>query len=488
MQFKSLLVIGSMAVMGLSFSSCSEDVTFDGNAAFEQQKAQYEANFIKKFGPVDPKQTWDFSTMTPVYGLPASGSSVATRAASGSVTRGQLPNKLVVDQTFIEWMHTNMKAGVNNCKKGNPFYLTASGKDFTIVPIFQGQATYYWELYMHVYDENGENGEDIQVWKKGQELEQMETSTSNWTACGPTDKIADNAYAVRSPQFSFSVPKNRNYYFYLLTWDTYDKFTSNKPHMSAIPSSLNSHMLSLEGFSKPSFVPEGNEAMIIGCEDKLKSSDNDFEDLVFMMYSEELPETNFKEIEVRKTKRYLIEDLGSIDDFDFNDIVADMSIVWKEKVTLKYDANGGWVEDESIEHQEIPGSRHQEAIVRALGGTINIRLLVGNTEIWQKEGNYPITNMLNTGWGGTEINYNAVYAKISNKNADGQDLWTWIPDENNISVIVEYPEGGTNNSFGVQIISFQKEEGKVPVIIAVDPTINEGWRSERDPIDPSWWY
>ena len=59
---------------------------------------------------------------------------------------------------------------------------------------------------MRVYNEDGVSGEDVLIWEKGQNLEQMKTRTSAWTVCGPTDKIEKNTFAVRAPQFTFSVP------------------------------------------------------------------------------------------------------------------------------------------------------------------------------------------------------------------------------------------------------------------------------------------
>lgn len=485
MQIKSLLVIGSMAVIGLAFSSCSKDVTFDSNAAFEQQKSQYEANFIKKYGPVDPNQTWDFSTMTPVRGIPADAFGAATRAASGSVNCEELSDKMEVDKDFIDWMHLNMKAGANNVKKGNPFYLTASGEPFTVVPIFQGQATFYWQLYLFVYDEQGLSGQSFLVWEKGQKLEQKIGNT-DFVACGPDDKIADNALAVRAPQYTINVPKDRRMYFYMLTWKNTQAYTDHKNYQARL-SSLDNQMLSLDGAPKPTNVPLGNSVKIIGCEDN-KNGDWDYEDLVFMIYSKEPPKTEIGEEEIRITKRYLVEDLGAVDDFDFNDIVVDMSIVYKERFDMIADANGGWVEDKTKPRKEVSGSRHQEAVVRALGGTINIKLLVGETEIWQKDGHYNIPSMINTGVDGA-IDKDAVLARISNVNPNGsKPLWTWVPETNNIAITVVYPDGTlASNDKQPHTIKFQRK-GEVPVIIAVDPNDYNPWEHERNAIDPSWWY
>ena len=58
---KNFLVFGSMAVMGLAFMSCSKDL-YSEDAVNELQDATYAANFEKRYGKIDPNQTWDFTT------------------------------------------------------------------------------------------------------------------------------------------------------------------------------------------------------------------------------------------------------------------------------------------------------------------------------------------------------------------------------------------------------------------------------------------
>ena len=68
------LVIGCFAVIGMGFLSCSKDL-YDSNAVNEKQnekqKNDYATNFVKRYGEIDPNQTWDFATMTPIRTWPA---------------------------------------------------------------------------------------------------------------------------------------------------------------------------------------------------------------------------------------------------------------------------------------------------------------------------------------------------------------------------------------------------------------------------------
>lgn len=191
-----------------------------------------------------------------------------------------------------------------------------------------------------------------------------------------------------------------------------------------------------------------NEVRIIGCEDATKSTDNDMNDVVFLVYGDpEVPgeiEITNKEIVEEKTKRYMIEDLGSTDDFDFNDIVVDVTEATTKKLTIE---NGEITGTETIKTE-------QYAIIRHLGGSIPFQLTIGNTVFDKMEGQIGV-------------------------NPDSKHTITgWNPDENNISVIVE----GRNNG-EVYTVTFPAE-GEVPMIIATDPDVE--WMKERVAITDSW--
>lgn len=470
-------MIGSMAFLGVALTSCSKDVAFDNDGIVNQQIAEYEANFIKKYGAVAPNQSWDFSTMQTITSLDSEESSASTRAAGAAVTRSG--NKMIIDNNILSWTEENLKPGVNNTLKGDPFQLVVPDNSFTIVPIYQGCASYFWELWMHV-----DGMTDQLIWVKGESLWYKTSTNGDWIKAGPgKDEGTTDAVEVEAPTITFSgMPVGKSMYFYLKVWtggvSDYNKNVSANYTLS----SLDGWMLGMNvpTANMPANIPEGNTASVIGCEDKKSTSDKDFEDLVFLMYGNPTPPfVPVKEVVCKETKRYLIEDLGAVDDFDFNDVVVDMSNVWKEKVLYETLPNGGWRE---TGREEINGTRHQEAVIRAMGGTTNFQLSIGGTAIWQKEGNYPVTNMLNTGWGNTKINPDAKLAVIKNIDEHGTVLWKWIPTENNISITVEGQ--GANNDV-IKTIGFPKE-GSIPMIIATDATPLTSWQKERVSIPESW--
>ncbi len=456
-------MLGSMAIMGAAFTSCSKENLFDNEAAIEKQKAEYEANFVKKFGAIDPNQSWDFSSMTPSTSM-VSTTRALTRVGdsyNADATEGQI----LIQKATIDWMSENMKAGINNVKKGKPFYLQVPQNSFTIVPIFQGTASYFWQLWMHV---DGIT-EDKLIWSKGEKITYRTSETStNWASPGTSNAGMNNAFEVKAPTYEFAnLPVNANMYFYLKVWNSYSDYKKNTINPRVL-TSLDQMMLALIDCPRPTNVPEGNTVSIIGCEDN-KSGDYDYEDLVFMMYGNPAPPIqHVDEVIVGTTKRYMMEDLGATDDFDFNDVVVDVTTDRvKKKIFYDIDANGSW----TFNHEEIIENLPQEAIVRAAGGTLDFTLTIGNTT-WTKSAKFPnYQEMLNTGWQGSVISYGAELDKFE---VSGYD-----PSTNNISVTVQ----GRGGSGDVMVITFPKK-GKAPMIIALDASNN--WENERSSVPTGW--
>ncbi|MBO4464098.1 MAG: hypothetical protein J5797_07880 [Prevotella sp.] len=484
-------MLGSMAVMGIAFTSCSKEDVFNSQAADQLVKAEYEANFIKQYGEINPEETWDFSTMTPISSL---GSSVAaTRAGgNGNPTMSQGATDMIIEKEVISWVTTNLKAGANNYVKGSPFFMEVPENSFTIVPIFQGQAGYYWQLCMSVAGVSN----DIVIWSKG-DIEYKNYSTDrNYKTPGDkgmTDAGTKPVYQVKAHTYTFSnYPTGAKMYFYLKVWDNYTTYYNNVvlrkqgtwnrgkwiSYSPRVLTSLNYQMLGLKGLQIPAAIASEyteENVTFIGCEDTeiTKTADRDYEDLVFMMYGKPAPPISHVDVEtVSVGKRYLIEDLGATNDFDFNDVVVDVMEEYQNQIYYKnIDAEG----NKEFDHKsEIPGTRHQKAIIRAMGGTRDFTLTIGDKTWTKSESGYNVKDMLNTGWNGTVIEENKVLAEF--------DVTNWNPELNNISISVE----SQGDSDGFFTISFPKK-GKVPMIVATDMTPLTPWQHEKE-IVPDWWY
>lgn len=452
MKIKSLLLIGSMAVFGMAMTSCSkEENLFDNQAAQAEMFSKYSANFVKKYGPVDPNQTWDFATMSPVY-LPKSSTGSVTRGASDiAVTRSD--GEIIINKEVLDYMHTNMTAGEDNSTKGESFTFETPGNDFIVVPIYQGVASYRWELWVNI------GGVETKIWSKGENISYRTSAESSTWKKPDNNGVPDGAYEVKAPTTKFSSASGIEMYFFLKV------FGGNNPAGGTKITSLQPmKMIALEGAPIPSSVPKDYTATIIGCED---GADTDFEDLVFMVYGKPVPTIKrHEDVDVLEAKRYLIEDLGGADDFDFNDIVIDLQRY--STVRNKWAGQEGNLQ---YVGQEIL-DEGQRAIIRAAGGTHEFTVKIGGREIWKKGSKFDVTEMLNTGWNKTAIDWNAELAVIE------LGAHEWDAQKNNIEIVVE----GSN---GIRVVSFPNR-GDVPLVISTDPSALGEWMTERTDIPKDW--
>lgn len=468
-----------MALVTTTMVACSnnQDV-FDGGAIEKTAKQSYAENFAKKYPNVDMNQNWDFSSKQIDYRI-ASGNKAHTRAGEGAITKGSWYE---VDNNTLAWMHEQLVEGVDNRSLGNPFYMTVPGNDFTIIPIYQGQAGAMWNLHVVV------DGVDYLVWEKSNSEIQKgdiqikdgdsdewhnlhgggqswETWNSLYNTDGSDKWLADGnqnlVTAVRSIPFIFhDFRVGAEMYFYLDVTVSGSGDWDGKYHeinnVGAHESSLKGQMLALQDVPRPANIAEDNEVMIIGCEDAdLKDSDWDCNDVVFLVYGKTVPKPikieEGDEIEEVKTVRYMIEDLGATDDFDFNDIVVDVTEIRTISPTYTNGVVTKWNEKR----------KRQEAVIRHLGGILPFVLKIGNTEYAA---------------GGQESFQTSPDLKLDNVTG-----WTGLTGVHNISVQVQQKD----NQDVYNNVVFPKA-GEAPMIIAVDPS--QGWMTERQSVPESWFY
>lgn len=468
-----------MALVTTTMVACSnnQDV-FDGGAIEKTAKQSYAENFAKKYPNVDMNQNWDFSGKQSDYRL-GSNNKARTRAGEGGITTGSWYE---VDNNTLAWMHEQLVEGQDNRKLGNPFYMTVPGNDFTIIPIYQGQAGAMWNLHVVV------DGVDYLVWEKSNSEIQKgdiqikdgdsdewhnlhgggqswETWNSLYNTDGSDKWLADGSQnlvtAVRSIPYTFhDFPVGAEMYFYLDVTVSGSGDWNGKYHeinnVGAHESSLKGQMLALQNVPRPANIADDNEVMIIGCEDAdLKDSDWDCNDVVFLVYGKTVPKPikieEGDEIEEVKTVRYMIEDLGSTDDFDFNDIVVDVTEIRTISPTYTNGVVTAWNEK----------GKRQEAVIRHLGGTLPFVLKIGNKEYAA---------------GGQDTFQTSPDLKL-----DDVTGWTGLNGVHNISVQVQQKDNqGVYNN-----VVFPRA-GEAPMIIAVDPSQN--WMPERQSVPESWFY
>lgn len=469
------------ALAPLAFASCGEKNLYDEEKVQAFQTEAFESNFIKEYGKPAADKSWDMSI---------AGSRYASTRAAGDIEPTVSSDWYYVEKGTLDYMLDELKEGENNRAKGKPFIMSAPNNGFAIYPIYQGGAAFKWDLHM-VVEQSGVEIADINVWQKHRDIEcqlseeQIEQDLNPLNRDGnPCTPFADEfgysrnttdwydthhcyslepggwwqnyefgwntmaAAAIRTKGIHFpTLPIGANIYFYLDVKCERDGNWVDKKKESSL-----AHMMVALNCEAPTNLPN-HEITIIGCEDESEeNSDWDMNDLVFMVVGDpivpkpiEIKENQYEEITV--AKRYLIEDLGATDDFDFNDIVVDVEEYCTHTITM---TNGVKTADEA-------GEKHQRAYIRHLGGTLKWNLKIGDYQ---------------TGVRGGLMNVDPdEYIELP----DG----TWDPENNNVSISVL--AHGENE--GVYTIKFP-ENGTIPMIIAVDPS--QPWMEERQHIPAEW--
>ena len=493
MKIKVMTLAMSVAMLGIT--SCSKTDVYDekqqeANKAAEEQVKQekvvdeYEKNFVDTYGEIDPDQSWDFSTGDEYFSLP-SGTRAATRdAATYTMTKSE--SYYQVEQSTLDKMNAVFKEGRNNYSTGKKFAMTVPANDFTIMPIFMGQSGGDFDLYMHV-DGIGE----ILVWRKWEGIQAKFAGSDDWkdlyteeqkfvgyefsledwkwvsvyetvrktTTNGENTK---NATAIQSKYITFhGLPEGKTMYFYLKITKTATGSPENYNEEGQSLGSINDFMreyqfgdndltpANLPGVDKP-------EIKIIGCEDASsdRMTDKDYNGVVFMLYGEPYVPESFDVEDLEKTvkKRYFVEDLGTSDDTDFNDIVVDVVSTYTYKKTTS-DTGIVTFSDETI--------KSRKAEIRALGGTLNFELNIGGTT-WKKSADFDPSVMYNT----KEPDYTEVLHTIVLPN-------DYDPASNDISVTVYQKDSDKSSA----IVNFPAT-GTVPMIIAANAY--EKWSVERE--------
>lgn len=476
MKIKSLLVFGSMALVGVAFMSCAKENLFDSEAATQKLVAEYDANFVKKYGAIDPNQTWDFATMDPVYSLPSTSTRAGETRGTGTAELKSSGTIIINggDGSIFDWLRTNLPAGQNHSQVGSPFKAVMSRTTFIVAPFYQGYATYFWELWVNV------DGNEYKIWEKYKDLKYKGEGDTDWQTLD-INGIPEGVVQVQAPTYTFEATEGSQLYFFMKVWTGNNAEANhakgNKPNKT-LSSLQNGNMRALQsenGLPKPANVPDDYFSYLIGCEDG--ATDGDYEDLGFLFYGPPIVEQ--EDVEVRETKRYMMEDLGASDDFDFNDVVVDVSNVWMEHITRTENASTGQF---TYSREVIKDSQRQEAIVRAAGGIYNFTITIGDTS-WSKSDGLDVATMWNTGWQNTPINYKEDQITF--------DVTGWDKETNNVSLTVDLPNGP--ESAEKVIIQFPKE-GTVPKMFAVDATEKWNWMKERQSIpggtdsEDDWWY
>lgn len=405
---------------------------------------QYNEDFIAKYGPIDPGQTWDFTT----------GAKLGTRAYTivkaekvsgldfGITGNNQVTKNKKVYETINDILPDKVK------HEGKPVTLVAPANSFYIFPISaRGQFTHR----MVVNLDPRQNGIVLcdKTWTN------YDKNYVNGMNAGGTQVKMEGLYV--------EAPVGTPIHIYLAQVNGGHSTNYGTPDGRAIYINVPDG-LKLE-LPNGITVSENAEIKYVGIED---GDDNDYNDAVIAIVgnpdvpAETIITNDEYVVNTNITKRYLVEDLGTRGDFDFNDIVVDVTQNTAETHKVTYE--NGILKTDDVEKIE----KSEKAAIRALGGTLNFTLKIGNTKWTKSGGRFDVGTMYNTTKG--FIDYNAKLAEF--------EVSGWNTDNKNISVDVE----GDKNR-GSWYILFP-EPGKVPKVIAVDP--DRKWNNENESLNSFW--
>lgn len=496
----SALALISLASI-VSLSACQDE-----DFGFTEQQiktSRFAKNFEAEYGAIDPEQSWDLTRY--MYRTNSYDNSMLDFLLNQNQTRATESNRVeyknpesgdfgyyedgyyVVQDQTIRWLRNYLKEGKNNTDLGKAFTLVAPDNKFAIIPIYQGFADMDWSLHMKV------NGVDTKIWEKSQNILVRDSDSESWRAVGTTYGTSQTIYnrQIKSKPIliDFSKASVKDFSLSLHI----DTGKENYANTGTDQTSSAGMMLALSCPIPTNVGTTGdtpNYAMVIGCEDaNLGSSDWDMNDVCFLVVGYPMIPDRVN----MTSKRYMCEDLGNTYDFDFNDIVVDVTEIEREH----YDpTTNNFVLTE--------GGTKQYATIKHLCGTIPFQVTVGDYT-------FPaVSDPTNHAQTLTELQNDVTsFRPVSANNGSGVDwnpdvvkqITGWSDDENNITIKV-VKDGNTNidvfNDIFGDNLSVKEENssehlyilnfpgrGEAPLILATDQTTP--WKAEHVHIDPAWW-
>lgn len=388
--------------------ACSHDM-FDENRINDDVKTAYRTAFEKKYGTISSNQTWDFTNL--------SGSSMARTRANQSVS----------------WTRINLNNGFWSFidEDANDVHTKIASAD--ILEWNHALAVELYPCYAHGYGVNKDQFFHLAIVDKDVTYSYSNNTITSIDVIGNIKTKDDKWYGAGKALIHDSgrTIQAKNIYKENKIWVAYFTWVDN--YSNATKKENANNMANIQNFEIKNYkeiVVNNHTYWCFDC-----NGDNDYSDLVCLVRNVD----PVKPIE----KRYMVEDLGGDSDFDFNDIVVDV------------------VED---------AAGNQKAYVRAMGGTKDFTLQIGNTK-WTKE--------IDGGFNPATI-YNTLPTIQRDKVLAEFTVTGWKPESNNISVTVQ-----NKLSNDVIIVIPFPRQGDVPMIIAVDPITT--WNEEYEELRDDWW-
>ena len=469
-----IMSVTALCAMAAIVSCSKSDEMFDDSALQETQAKNYAENFEAKYGKIAPTQKWDFTTGE--RRLTRGFTTIKTEVLENGIDFGDV-SKLEIVSVSPQWMHSEIRGGAEKNDdlltaiatalpekkkwEGKPVVLVAPSNGFYIFPLFLGGRLTF-DLKVKVGDQ-----EPVTVFEKNWINFQTINGMQKDTSYGDGSVINMKGIYIEAPVGTPVEVFIDNIYdqTYKRPFPSPAGTTNGRAVYVDIPEGVKPELPGIQ-------LKENSVIKYIGIEDIAasgapESSDSDFNDVVLAVVGnpdvpqESIITNDTYEVRTCRGKRYMIEDLGAVDDFDFNDVVVDVEEYTVTTHTVTYE-NGVLKTDVETSVATEP----TKALLRCMGGTLDFELNIGDTKWVKSENGFNVKSMYNTQG---NVDYNKVLAEFE---VTGYDY-----NANNIGIKVDGEKGQ------VFEITFPKA-GTAPMIIAVDPTQN--WMKERISVPKEW--
>lgn len=451
-------------------------------------KGAFAKNFTRIFGEINPSTDWDFAVQQP-----ARKEEVRTRT---STTVEEELDAITSENYFVvnAKLFNDIKNNIGTTEKTDRSFAFLVDEDtyFDIYPVYLTSTKtglLQWVLQMYVGDTNliVDTGTGNPGWPMGTNVK-VRTKAGDPFSNFKEASIC-NEYGVKSKRIIRYAHHGEKQ---LMHFDLYITGSDTRYAAMGSQQSCLNYQMRIIDVPKPDIIGDNLETLFVACD----AADMDvsypllwgnrYQSLVFMIVGRHLPEVLYvREDEQRQrwidaylsSKRYMIEDLGSASDFDFNDVVVDVEQSASTAIQIKQENRSGTsAKRTSISFGSSQVAAH--ATVRFLCGTRPFRLYVGNDSFGQVTDptDQPQTRkqLLKQ-----ELNGEATLCKnpdhISGWEPNVQiPLSEWDPETNKVSIEV-WPNGMNELTQGGWIAQFPSI-GAVPFIMAL-PT-STPWSQE----------
>lgn len=367
-------------------ASCQQYEPYTREQVF---KGAYNRNFVRTFGAIDPTIDWDFSDQRPTEAANPKTRSSVTEELDAITTN----DYFYVDKSLF----SSIKDQIQTTSKTDRSFAfqIEEGDCFDIYPVYLTSSytgSLQWVFQMFVGNENKISFSDSNFpgWKMGENVGVRIKEGGSYMTF--TDASKCQEYGLRSKRIiRFTNEGGKE----LMHFDLYlTSPNKNYAIKGSMQSCLNYQMRILD-VPKPDNIGSNLETLFVACD----AADMDvqyvlplgrrYQSLVFMIVGPRIPKVLYvREDSLGKRwidncisgKRYMIEDLGSASDFDFNDVVVDVEKIEPTEVEITQNSitNAQAKLTKVSLGQSQPAESH--AIVRFLCGTRPFKLYVGDSD------------------------------------------------------------------------------------------------------------